>query len=76
MEALFKNENVSNIFSEAGINSIFSLDNWYEYSCVYVIIVINIAMIGTFVVGIKLDKAVALGTATTAAISTALVGDT
>ncbi|KAL4454265.1 hypothetical protein ABPG74_012222 [Tetrahymena malaccensis] len=57
VESLFENQNLQNIFSEQGVKQISNLDDWYKYACIYILIFINILMIGSFVFGCRLDKA-------------------
>ena len=53
---------MNNILSEKGISNILSFTNWYNYAAVYFMGILNIAMIGTIILGIKLDKLSLLAT--------------
>ncbi|KAL4500417.1 hypothetical protein ABPG72_003368 [Tetrahymena utriculariae] len=57
VESLFENQNIQNIFSEQGVKQISSLDNWYEYASIYILILINFLMIASLIFGCRLDKA-------------------
>ncbi|EAS04297.2 REJ domain protein (macronuclear) [Tetrahymena thermophila SB210] len=56
VEALFNNQNLQAIFSEQGFKSIINMSNWYKYACIYILIVLNILMVVSIIIGIKLDK--------------------
>ncbi|EWS74208.1 transmembrane protein, putative (macronuclear) [Tetrahymena thermophila SB210] len=55
-EALLNNENLSNIFSESGIEGLLNLKNWYEYVAIWTIFGLNIFYVCLACIARKFDK--------------------